>query len=159
VRATGDRVRFEKESPCPQTFSRSCACSEGSCSCSPALRARAASPGLGATSAEAGAKTITDGTAPTGDAGEAKLGDPSLEVKLSVFDAHAERSVAFLIAWLTDHAPDLIAVARGRHVTGHLLYGDRNFLEYSDERLLAETAEEVADAIVYVSRYLHRTNP
>lgn len=79
-----------------------------------------------------------------------------LDAKLDVFDRYAEQAVAELVAWLTEHGGDLIAVARGRHVAGHYLYGDGNFLEYDDGRLLAETAEEIADAIVYQSRQIKR---
>lgn len=76
----------------------------------------------------------------------------SLDAKLELFDRHADQAVDDLIAWLTEHRADLIAVARGRHVWGHYRYGDANFLEYDAQRLRAEQAEELADAIVYGSR-------
>lgn len=80
----------------------------------------------------------------------------TLDAKLSVFDEHAEEAVDELITWLRDHRGDLIALARGRHVEGHYRYGDSNFLEWGDGELLAQTAQELADAIVYGSRTIHR---
>jgi hypothetical protein len=79
-----------------------------------------------------------------------------LDAKLDVFDRYAHQAVAELIGWLTEHPEDLIALARGRHIDGHYRYGDGNFLEYDDGRLRAETAEEIADAIVYRSRQIKR---
>lgn len=79
-----------------------------------------------------------------------------MDAKLAVFDEHAADAVAFLIDWLGDHGTDLVAVARGRHVEGHYRYGDRNFLEWDDDELLAQAAQELGDAIVYISRRLHR---
>lgn len=76
----------------------------------------------------------------------------SLDAKLEVFDEHANQAVDELIAWLDQCRDDLIAVARGRHVTGHYLYGDVNFKEWGRRRLRKETAEELADAIVYTTR-------
>ena len=70
-------------------------------------------------------------------------------------DRHAEQAVDDLIGWLTQHRADLIAVARGRHILGHYLYQDANFAEYTVDRLRTETAEELADAIVYRSRQIH----
>lgn len=78
----------------------------------------------------------------------------SLDAKLADFDDHADDAVDDLIDWLEEHRDDLIAVARGRHVTGHYLYEDRNFAEYDIPRLRKETADELADAIVYTSRRL-----
>lgn len=80
----------------------------------------------------------------------------ALDAKLAVFDAQAERAVDELVAWLTDRRADLVALARGRHVEGHYRYGDANFLEWGDGELLAQTAQELADAIVYQSRTIHR---
>lgn len=80
-----------------------------------------------------------------------------LDAKLAVFDTQATNAVEFLIDWLGDHAADLIAMARGRHVEGHYRYQDRNFLEYDSDELLAQAAQELADAIVYISRRLHNT--
>lgn len=79
-----------------------------------------------------------------------------LDAKLAIFDRHAGEAVDELIEWLTRHRGDLIALARGRHVSGHYRYGDANFLEWSDGDLDAETAEELADAIVYRSRRIYR---
>lgn len=79
----------------------------------------------------------------------------TLNAKLEMFDRYAEAAVDDLIGWLMQHRGDLIAVARGRHVLGHYLYENRNFAEYDIARLRTETAEELADAIVYTSRKLH----
>lgn len=79
-----------------------------------------------------------------------------LDAKLEIFDRHAHEAVDEIIDWLTNHRDDLIALARGRHVEGHYRYGNRNFLEWDDGRLHAEEAQELADAIVYESRRIHR---
>jgi len=81
----------------------------------------------------------------------------ALDAKLDVFDSHAEDAVSFLIQWLTDHGDDLIAVARGRHVEGHYRYGDVGLFEHDTGGLLAEAAQELADAIVYTARRIHLT--
>lgn len=78
-----------------------------------------------------------------------------LDAKLELFDRHAEQAVAEILEWLTKRPEELIAIARGRHITGHLLYDDENFAEYSEQRLRKERAEELADAIVYGSREIH----
>jgi hypothetical protein len=88
--------------------------------------------------------------------------DPlTLDAKLEAFDWNAEQAVDEIIDWLTRHRGDLIAVARGRHVTGHYLYADRNFAEWDTDRLRKEAAEELADAIVYLTRIidLHPDDP
>ena len=79
-----------------------------------------------------------------------------LDAKLEVFDQEAEAAIDDLIRWLTEQRADLIAVARGRHVEGHYRYGDANFLEWSYGELQAQTAQELADAIVYQSRTRYR---
>lgn len=83
----------------------------------------------------------------------------SLDAKLATFDEYAEEAVDDLIRWLSENRSDLVAVARGRHVLGHYLYGNRNFAEWDRDRLLAETAEELGDAIVYTTRRLWLTRP
>lgn len=80
----------------------------------------------------------------------------TLDAKLQVFDGQADNAVDYLIEWLTGYGSDLIAIARGRHVTGHYRFGNRNFLEWDNGELEANAAEELADAIVYISRLLHR---
>lgn len=82
--------------------------------------------------------------------------DETLDAKLAVFDEHAREAVLDLVDWMLEHTDDLVAVARGRHVEGHYRYGNRNFLEWSDGELEAQTAQELADAIVYRSRTIHR---
>lgn len=79
-----------------------------------------------------------------------------LDTKLAVFDEYAKEAVDYIIDWFTNHRSDLIALARGRHVEGHYRYGNKNFLEWSTEEILAQAAQEGADKIVYVSRVLYR---
>lgn len=78
----------------------------------------------------------------------------SLESKLRDFDRNADDSVTWLIAFLEQYREPLIHLARGRQVAGHFLYGDRLMYEYDRDRLAAEIAEELADAIVYGARRL-----
>lgn len=75
-----------------------------------------------------------------------------LDAKLERFDQHAAQAVAEILEWLSAHPEQLIAVARGRHVTGHMLYEDANFAEWELPRLRKEVAEELADAICYTTR-------
>lgn len=79
-----------------------------------------------------------------------------LTAKLEVFDEFADEAVRNLVVWLLASRRELVALARGRHVDGHYRYGDRNFLEWDDGELRAETAQELADAIVYETRALAR---
>lgn len=81
-----------------------------------------------------------------------------LDAKLTIFDEYADVAVDSLIEWLSKHKEDLIVLARGRHVEGHYRYGNKNFLEWDDGELLANTAQELADAIVYQSRAEKRAN-
>jgi|DewCreStandDraft_4_1066084.scaffolds.fasta_scaffold31704_3 hypothetical protein len=74
--------------------------------------------------------------------------------KLEEHDAHAEAAVDWLRAFLDEYRVELLALARGRHVLGHFRYGDRLMYEYDRDRLAAEIAEELADAIVYAARRL-----
>jgi hypothetical protein len=77
-----------------------------------------------------------------------------LEAKLDDFDRSADASVTWLLAFLEEYREPLIHLARGRQVAGHFLYGDKLMYEYDRERLVAEIAEELADAIVYGARRL-----
>lgn len=79
-----------------------------------------------------------------------------LDAKLRIHEEWAPTAVRYLIDWLRDHPDDLIALARGRHVWGHYRYGDRNYAEYDQDRLVAEAAEELADAINYIALKLRR---
>lgn len=78
----------------------------------------------------------------------------SLESKLADFDRNAEAGVRWLVTFLEEYEGALIHLARGRQVAGHFLYGDRLMYEFDRDRLAAEIAEELADAIVYASRRL-----
>lgn len=78
-----------------------------------------------------------------------------LDAKLEIFDKHATAAVDEIIEWLTCHRGDLIAVARGRHVEGHYRFGDVGLFEHGKQALLAEAAQELADAIVYLARRQH----
>lgn len=77
-----------------------------------------------------------------------------LDAKLKRFDQFAPAAVALIAAWMQEHPEGLIAIARGRHAAGHLRWGDKNWGEYGEDDLLAETGEELADAIVYIARML-----
>jgi hypothetical protein len=79
-----------------------------------------------------------------------------LDAKLKTHEVWAPAAVDFLIAWMQEHSNELIAMARGRHVWGHYIHGDRNYAEYNQDRLIAEAAEELADGINYISLYLRR---
>ena len=83
---------------------------------------------------------------------EQSTGEFDLDSKLVLFDAFALGAVDDIIVWLTDHPEDLIAVARGRHVVGHYRFQEEGLFEYDEKHLLAEMAEELADAIVYGAR-------
>ncbi len=80
-----------------------------------------------------------------------------LEKKLADFDRAAPLAVSWLRAFLDDYAGPLVHLARGRQVEGHFLYGDRLMYEFDRDRLAAEIAEELADAIVYASYRLSLT--
>jgi hypothetical protein len=82
--------------------------------------------------------------------------DASLEAKLSNFDQHATDAVFDLIQLLFDQRERLIALARERHIWGHHTYGDGNFREWDDARLLVERDQEVADWLVYRTEELRR---
>lgn len=51
---------------------------------------------------------------------------------------------------------ELIAIARGRHAWGHYRYGDGLMYEYDQDELVANAAEELADAINYLALMLRR---
>lgn len=82
-----------------------------------------------------------------------------LESKLSRWDAYAPLAHRYLIDWLRDSPDELMAMARGRHVWGHYRFGDRNYAEYDEDRLVAEAAEELADAINYIARLMYLRDP
>ena len=77
-----------------------------------------------------------------------------LDAKLKRYDEFSQAAVDYLVSWLQEYPEELIAVARGRHIMGHLRWGDKNWGEYSEDDLLAETGEELGDAIVYIARML-----
>ena len=79
-----------------------------------------------------------------------------LDTKLKQHEEWASRAIEEMITWLHEHPDEIIAMARGRHVWGHYIYGDRNFAEYDQDRLIAEAAEELADCVNYISLYLRR---
>lgn len=78
-----------------------------------------------------------------------------LPAKLERWEDYAPLAHRYLIDWLRDSPDELMAMAKGRHVWGHYRYGDRNYAEYDEDRLMAEAAEELADAINYIARWLH----
>lgn len=79
-----------------------------------------------------------------------------LAEKLDVFDRHADEAVDHIKLWLETNRTELLTVARARHITGHYVHGDGNFMEWTSGRMRSEAAQEIADAIVYVAQLLHR---
>jgi hypothetical protein len=76
--------------------------------------------------------------------------------KLLAHDEYAKSAVRYLIDWLRDDPEPLLAMARGRHAEGHYRYGDTLMFEHSQETLVAEAAQELADAICYLALMLKR---
>lgn len=81
-----------------------------------------------------------------------------LDAKLDRFDEHAEAAVELLVRWLLDRRRDMVAAARGRHVWGHYRYGNGNFERWGPGQVRAAILEELADGIVYATRYLEMTS-
>lgn len=77
-------------------------------------------------------------------------------LKLEQHDEYAKAAVQYLRDWLRDEPEPLLAMARGRHAEGHYRYGDKLMFEYGQDELVAEAAQEVADAICYLSLLLRR---
>ena len=75
----------------------------------------------------------------------------SLPDKLANLDRHDEKTRAFLHAFIDDWWDEIGHVAKGRLVTGHFVWGDRNFKEWDEARLLKEAVEELADARNYLT--------
>lgn len=74
--------------------------------------------------------------------------------KIADFDRNAVDAVGWLKMFLDEYEDALIHLARGRQVAGHFLFGDKLMYEFDRQRLTAEIAEELADAIVYAARRL-----
>lgn len=62
----------------------------------------------------------------------------------------------YLVDWLRENPEQVLDLARARLTTGHYVYGDARMYEYDQGRLLKETLEELADAVVYTHVYLSR---
>ena len=75
----------------------------------------------------------------------------SLSQKLLEVDAQQDKVRAFLIGFIEEYWDELLLMAKGRLVRGHFQYGDRNYKEWDDARLLAELSEELADAVNYAA--------
>jgi hypothetical protein len=75
----------------------------------------------------------------------------SLPQKLEAVDRHSEKTRAFLHAFIDQYWDEIGVLAKGRLVTGHFVFGDRNFKEWGPERLLKENIEELADARNYLT--------
>ena len=69
-------------------------------------------------------------------------------------EADASVAVAWLKAFLTEYEPELIDMARGRLARGLFAFPGGPLYRKTREELTCELAEELADAIVYGSRYL-----
>ena len=74
--------------------------------------------------------------------------------KLAVHDVWAKRAAATIEDWLVNEPDVFLAMAKGRHAEGSLRFGDRLMYEHDQDTLLAEAAQEIADAINYVARWL-----
>lgn len=80
----------------------------------------------------------------------------SLAGKLSAVDRRGEQTKTFLLAFIDEYWDELTLMAKGRLVRGHFEFEDRNYKEWSAERLLAELAEEIADAINYAAERFNK---
>ena len=76
--------------------------------------------------------------------------------KLAEHEEWSPAASRYLIDWMRDEPDMLLAIARGRHALGHYRYGDTLMYEYGQNELLANAAEELADAIAYIALYLGR---
>jgi hypothetical protein len=76
--------------------------------------------------------------------------------KLETHEEWAPAAIRYLIDWLRDDPEPLLAMARGRHAEGHYRYGDTVMYEYDQPTLLAEAAQELADAVNYIALMLQR---
>ena len=75
-----------------------------------------------------------------------------LSAKLVEFDHHAAPALNDLLDFMQSEGQALIIQARGRLVRGHYAFGDRYMFELSEQQLLGEVSEEIADAINYFAR-------
>jgi hypothetical protein len=85
-----------------------------------------------------------------------RIGVSGAVAKLEAHDEYARSAVRYLIDWLRDDPEPLLAMARGRHAEGHYRYGDTLMFEHSQETLVAEAAQELADAVCYLALMLKR---
>ena len=84
----------------------------------------------------------------------------SLPDKLAAVDRHGEKTRSFLHALIDEYWEEIGQVSKGRLVTGHFVFGDRNFKEWPPERLLKEIIEELADARNYgTERFVKLSGP
>lgn len=75
----------------------------------------------------------------------------SLKGKLDAVDRHGETVKVFLHGFIEEYWEEIGVLAKGRLVTGHFIYGDKNFKEWDATRLLKENLEELADARNYLT--------
>ena len=80
----------------------------------------------------------------------------SLDGKLASIDRRDDQTKTFLLAFIDEWWDELLLLAKGRLVRGHFEYEDRNYKEWGPERLLAELAEEIADAINYAAERFNK---
>lgn len=69
--------------------------------------------------------------------------------KLAEFDSHVDDAFDDLLNFIVDHEQAIKALARGRLVTGHFIYGEGLMFEFDPNRLDKERIEEIADAVNY----------
>lgn len=76
--------------------------------------------------------------------------------KLATHDLWARRALALIADWVVNEPELLIAIAKGRHAEGSLRFGDRLMYEHSQDTLVAEAGQELADAVNYIALWLQR---
>jgi len=78
--------------------------------------------------------------------------------KLATHDVWARRALATIEDWLVNEPDVFLAMAKGRHAEGSLRFGDRLMYEHDQDTLLAEAAQELADAINYIALWKQRAD-
>lgn len=79
-----------------------------------------------------------------------------MDQKLKRFMEFEDMAVPYLVEWLQHHPAGLIAIARGRYMSGLLRWGDSNWGTLTVDDLMVEASEELADGIVYLVEILQR---
>lgn len=67
-------------------------------------------------------------------------------------EAELDRAFIWLERFMQAYRPELIAMARGRFAEGVLRYPDGPLYRKTEPELVADVAQEIADALVYGAR-------